>query len=151
VGEIVFKSPSNTIGYLKNEEETKKTIINGWLKTGDLGYLDEDGYLFILDRKKALIIRGGENISCLEVENALDKHPDIIESCVSGIEDEKFGEIVGAYIYAKNSIDKEDLVLFLKDKLANYKIPEIIQFTNEALPRIASEKVDRVTVKKLLS
>ena len=151
VGEIVFKSPSNTIGYLKNEEETKKTIINGWLKTGDLGYLDDDGYLFILDRKKALIIRGGENISCLEVENALDKHPDIIESCVSGIEDEKFGEIVGAYVYAKNPIDKEDLILFLKDKLANYKIPEVVLFTDDALPRIASEKIDRVTVKKLLS
>ena len=151
VGEIVFKSPSNTIGYLKNEEETRKTIVNGWLKTGDLGYLDEDGYLFILDRKKALIIRGGENISCLEVENALDKHPEIIESCVSGIEDEKFGEIVGAYIYAKNSINKEDLVEFLKDKLANYKIPETILFTNNALPRIASEKIDRVKVKELLS
>ena len=151
VGEIVFKSPSNTIGYLKNEEETKKTIVNGWLKTGDLGYLDEDGYLFILDRKKALIIRGGENISCLEVENALDKHPEIIESCVSGIEDQKFGEIVGAYIYAKNIIKKEDLVVFLKDKLANYKIPEVIKFTDKALPRIASEKVDRVMVKKLLS
>ena len=66
IGEIVFKSPSNTIGYLKNEEETKKTIVNGWLKTGDLGYIDSDGYLFIVDRKKALIIRGGENISCLE-------------------------------------------------------------------------------------
>ena len=100
---------------------TVKTIINGWLKTGDLGYLDDDGYLFILDRKKALIIRGGENISCLEVENALDKHPDIIESCVSGIEDEKFGEIVGAYVYARNPIDKEDLMLFLKDKLGNIK------------------------------
>ena len=151
VGEIVFKSPSNTIGYLKNEEETNKTIIDGWLKTGDLGYLDDDGYLFILDRKKALIIRGGENISCLEVENALDKHPEIIESCVSGIEDEKFGEIVGAYIYAKKPIDKEDLKIFLKDKLANYKIPEVILFTSKALPRIASEKIDRVSVKNLLS
>ena len=151
VGEIVFKSPSNTIGYLKNEEETNKTIVDGWLKTGDLGYLDDDGYLFILDRKKALIIRGGENISCLEVENALDKHPEIIESCVSGIEDEKFGEIVGAYIYAKKPIDKEDLKIFLKDKLANYKIPEVILFTTEALPRIASEKIDRVSVKNLLS
>ena len=151
VGEIVFKSPSNTIGYLKNEEETKNTIINGWLKTGDLGYLDDDGYLFILDRKKALIIRGGENISCLEVENALDKHPEIIESCVSGIEDEKFGEIVGAYIYAKNPIEKDDLMLFLKEKLANYKIPEVVLFTDDALPRIASEKIDRVKVKELLS
>ena len=151
IGEIVFKSPSNTIGYLKNEEETKKTIVNGWLKTGDLGYLDEDGYLFIVDRKKALIIRGGENISCLEVENALDKHDDVIESCVSGIEDDKFGEIVGAYIYCKKPISETEIKEFLLDKLANYKIPEVIVFTNSPLPRIASEKVDRVSIKGLLS
>ena len=151
IGEIVFKSPSNTIGYLKNEEETKKTIVNGWLKTGDLGYLDEDGYLFIVDRKKALIIRGGENISCLEVENALDKHDDVIESCVSGIDDDKFGEIVGAYIYCKNTISETSIKEFLLDKLANYKIPEVIVFTNSPLPRIASEKVDRVSIKSLLS
>lgn len=151
IGEIVFKSPSNTIGYLKNEEETNKTIVDGWLRTGDLGYVDEDGYLFILDRKKALIIRGGENISCLEVENALDKHPDIIESCVSGISDDKFGEIVGAYIYTKAPINNQDLNNFLSDKLANYKIPEIIMYTNDPLPRIASEKIDRVNIKKLLS
>ena len=151
IGEIVFKSPSNTIGYLKNEEETNKTIVDGWLRTGDLGYVDGDGYLFILDRKKALIIRGGENISCLEVENALDKHPDIIESCVSGISDDKFGEIVGAYIYTKSPINNQDLNNFLSDKLANYKIPEIIIYTNDPLPRIASEKIDRVSIKKLLS
>ena len=151
IGEIVFKSPSNTIGYLKNEEETKKTIVNGWLKTGDLGYIDSDGYLFIVDRKKALIIRGGENISCLEVENALDKHPDIIESCVCGIDDDKFGEIVGAYIYSHASIIDADLITFLSDKLANYKLPEIIKLTSKPLPRIASEKIDRVSIKKLLS
>ena len=151
IGEIVFKSPSNTIGYLKNEEETKKTIVNGWLKTGDLGYLDNDGYLFIVDRKKALIIRGGENISCLEVENVLDKHPDIMESCVCGIDDDKFGEIVGAYIYTNKELTKEDLKIFMSDKLANYKVPEVIIFTAEPLPRIASEKTDRVTIKRLLS
>jgi len=151
IGEIVFKSPSNTIGYLKNAEETKKTIVNGWLKTGDLGYIDSDGYLFIVDRKKALIIRGGENISCLEVENILDKHPGIIESCVCGINDEKFGEIVGAYIYVDKELTKEDLKIFVSDKLANYKVPEVIIFTDEPLPRIASEKIDRVTIKQLLS
>ena len=151
IGEIVFKSPSNTIGYLKNEEETKKTIVNGWLKTGDLGYVDNDGYLFIVDRKKALIIRGGENISCLEVENVLDKHPDIMESCVCGIDDDKFGEIVGAYIYTNKELTKEDLKIFMSDKLANYKVPEVIIFTAEPLPRIASEKIDRVTIKRLLS
>lgn len=151
IGEIVFKSPSNTIGYLKNEEETKKSIVNGWLKTGDLGYVDNDGYLFIVDRKKALIIRGGENISCLEVENVLDKHPDIMESCVCGIDDDKFGEIVGAYIYTNKELTKEDLKMFMADKLANYKVPEVIIFTTESLPRIASEKIDRVTIKRLLS
>ena len=151
IGEIVFKSPSNTIGYLKNEEETKKSIVNGWLKTGDLGYVDNDGYLFIVDRKKALIIRGGENISCLEVENVLDKHPDIMESCVCGIDDDKFGEIVGAYIYTNKELTKEDLKIFMADKLANYKVPEVIIFTTESLPRIASEKIDRVTIKRLLS
>ena len=151
IGEIVFKSPSNTIGYLKNEEETKKSIVNGWLKTGDLGYVDNDGYLFIVDRKKALIIRGGENISCLEVENVLDKHPDIMESCVCGIDDDKFGEIVGAYIYTNKELRKEDLKIFMADKLANYKVPEVIIFTTESLPRIASEKIDRVTIKRLLS
>ena len=151
IGEIVFKSPSNTIGYLKNEEETKKSIVNGWLKTGDLGYVDDDGYLFIVDRKKALIIRGGENISCLEVENVLDKHPDIMESCVCGIDDDKFGEIVGAYIYTNKELTQEDLKIFMSDKLANYKVPEVIIFTAEPLPRIASEKTDRVTIKRLLS
>ena len=82
IGEMVFKSPTNTIGYLKNPEETEKTFKDGWLKTGDLGYLDEDGYIFIVDRKKALIIRGGENISCLEVENALDKYKEIVLSLI---------------------------------------------------------------------
>ncbi len=150
-GEIVFKSPSNTIGYLKNEEETINTIKNGWLKTGDLGYIDEEGYLFIIDRKKALIIRGGENISCLEVENALDKHDEVIESCVCGINDERFGEIVGAYIYSENLLNEEKIKDFLSKLLAQYKVPEVFKFTDQPLPRIASEKFDRVGIKKILS
>ena len=120
-------------------------------KRQDLGYLDEDGYLYIVDRKKALIIRGGENISCLEVENALDKHPEIIESCVCGIEDQKFGEIVGAYIFCSSKVTEDELKAFLKGKIADYKIPEKIKFSDSALPRIASQKLDRVGVKNLLS
>ncbi len=151
IGEIVFKSPTNTIGYLKNVDDTNDSIKDGWLKTGDLGYLDEDGYIFIVDRKKALIIRGGENISCLEVENALDKHNDIIESCVCGIFDEKFGEIVGTLIYADQNLDLQALKNFLSKYLANYKIPEVYKFIDKPLPRIASEKLDRVEIKKILS
>ena len=113
--------------------------------------MDEDGYIFIVDRKKALIIRGGENISCLEVENALDKYKGIVESCVCGIYDEKFGEVVGAYIYTEDQLDIESIKEFLSTYLANYKVPEIFKFTNKPLPRIASEKLDRVGIKELLS
>ena len=151
IGELVFKSPTNTVGYLKNSEETAKTIQNGWLRTGDLGYIDEDGYLFIVDRKKALIIRGGENISTLEVENAIDKHPLVLESCVSGIEDEKFGEIVGAMIYCKENLSSQEIKDFLSSNLAGYKLPEVILFSSNPLPRIASEKIDRVLIKQMLS
>lgn len=151
IGEIVFKSPTNMQGYLKNDEETQKTIKDGWLKTGDLGFIDDDGYLFIVDRKKALIIRGGENISTLEVENNLDKHDGVLESCACGIPDEKFGEIVGALIYTTKKIDEDEIKDFLSKTLATYKIPEIIKFTDKPLPRIASEKIDRVGIKDILS
>ena len=151
IGEIVYKSPTNFIGYLKNSEETNKTLKNGWLKTGDLGYLDKDGYLFISDRKKALIIRGGENISTLEVENALDNIQGVLESCVCGLNDERLGEVVGAMIYTKINLSEDSIKDALRDQLARYKIPEIIKFTDAPLPRIASEKIDRVGIKKNLS
>ena len=150
-GEIVYKSPTNFIGYLKNTEETNKTLKNGWLRTGDLGYVDNDGYLFISDRKKALIIRGGENISTLEVENALDNIQGVLESCVCGVNDERLGEIVGAMIYTKINLSEDSIKDALRNQLARYKIPEIIKFTDTPLPRIASEKIDRVGIKKNLS
>ena len=151
IGEIVYKSPTNFIGYLKNPEETNKTLKNGWLRTGDLGYLDNDGYLFISDRKKALIIRGGENISTLEVENALDNIQGVLESCVCGVNDERLGEVVGAMIYTKINLSEDSIKDALRNQLARYKIPEIIKFTDTPLPRIASEKIDRVGIKKNLS
>ena len=151
IGEIVYKSPTNFIGYLKNSEETNKTLKNGWLRTGDLGYLDKDGYLFISDRKKALIMRGGENISTLEVENALDNIQGVLESCVCGLNDERLGEVVGAMIYTKINLSEDSIKDALRDQLARYKIPEIIKFTDAPLPRIASEKIDRVGIKKNLS
>ena len=151
VGEIVFKSPTNTIGYLKNNEETEKALKDGWLLTGDLGYIDDEGYLFIVDRKKSLIIRGGENISTLEVENALDRHANILESCVCGIDDPKFGEIVGAYIYCNADVSEEAIKGFLNESIAGYKVPEVFHISKDPLPRIATEKIDRVGIKKILS
>ena len=98
-----------------------------------------------------MIIRGGENISTLEVENAIDKHQLVLESCVSGIEDEKFGEIVGAMIYCKENLSSQEIKEFLSSNLAGYKIPEVILFSSNPLPRIASEKIDRVLIKQILS
>ena len=102
------------------------------------------GYLFIVDRKKSLIIRGGENISTLEVENALDRHPSILESCVCGIDDPKFGEIVGAYIYCNADVSEEAIKEFLVESIAGYKVPEVLHISKDPLPRIATEKIDKL-------
>ena len=115
---------------------------NGYFRSGDLGYLDADGYLFIVDRKKDIIIRGGENISCPEVEAAIYEHPDANECAVFGLPDERLGEVVGAVIWMKpgSSVSAEDMSVFLGQRLAPYKVPSRIWMSNDALPKLGSEK-----------
>ncbi len=142
IGEIVFRGPKVTKGYWRDEESTKKAIRNGWLHTGDMGYMDEEGYLFITDRKKDMIVSGGENIASLEVERVLYEHPTVLEAAVIGIPHPKWGEVPKAYIVAKKGENITDLELlsFCKEKLAKYKVPQEIEFLNE-LPRNPSGKV----------
>ena len=145
VGEIVIKSPANMVGYWNNEEATNEVFNDdGWFKSGDLGYI-EDGFVFIVDRVKDLVIRGGENISCIEVESAIYLHPSVQEVAVFGIPEERLGETLCAAIVLKTSmsLSKELLQAFLKDKLAAYKIPSVVQMRSEALPRIASGKFSK--------
>jgi len=145
VGEIATRSLSNMAGYWKLDEATAKTIdADGWLRTGDAGYLDEDGYLFIHDRVKDMIISGGENIYPAEVESAVYGHPSVAEVAVIGVPDEKWGEAVKAVVALKPGAvaDPDDIIAFARTRIAGFKAPKSVDFI-DALPRNASGKILR--------
>lgn len=148
VGEICIKGPSIMKGYWNKPEETAEVLKEGWFHTGDVGYLDSLGFLIISDRAKDIVIRGGENIGCAEVEYAISEHPAVNEVSVYGIPDERLGEIPAASVMLKSGeqLDESTLKSFLQDKVAGFKIPEIIRFQYEQLPRLGTGKI----AKKLL-
>jgi long-chain acyl-CoA synthetase len=150
VGEVCIRSICNFEGYWNNPAATKAAFFdNGYFRTGDLGYLDADGYLFIVDRKKDIIIRGGENISCQEVEAAIYEHADVNECAVFGLPDERLGEVVGAVVWLKpdSSVDANELTAFLQERLAAFKVPYRIWMATDALPKLGSEKIDKVSLR----
>jgi len=142
VGEIIVRGDTITPGYWKLPEETQKAIKNGWLYTGDLAVIDEEGYVNIVDRKKDMIITGGENVYSTEVENVLYQIPQILETAVFGVPDEKWGEAVHAAVVLKEdqSISGEEIIRFCKMNLARYKAPQSISFLPQ-LPRTGSGKL----------
>ena len=140
-GELLIRGGSMFNGYWNRPEVNATVFEDGWFRTGDVAYLDDDGYLFIVDRIKDLIIRGGENIGCGQVEAALLTHPDVREAAVYAIPDERLGEEVGATIHAAPGLDVEDLRGFLALHLAKFEIPRHIIVSSDPLPRTASGKV----------
>ena len=140
-GELLIRGASVIQGYWQRPEANKETFAEGWMRTGDVAYFDADGFLFIVDRIKDLIIRGGENIGCGEVEAALLEHPLILEASVYAVPDERLGEEVATTVYAEQALDEAGLRIFLNERLAKFKIPKYIQFTPENLPRMASGKI----------
>jgi len=151
VGEISIRSVCNILGYWRNEEATRAAFTgDGYFRTGDVGYLDADGYLFIVDRKKDIIIRGGENISCIEVEEAIYTHPDVAECTVFGLPDERLGEIPAAVYYPHpgRELTPEALRDHLRERVAAFKVPQYIWQSREPLPRLGTEKVDKRSVKQ---
>ena len=143
-GEVCIKSAATFRCYWKNPEATQDCLDSqGWFKTGDIGYLDEDGFLFINDRKKDMVIRGGENIACPEVEAAIAEHPDVLEASVFGVPDERLGEILATNVCVRDEskLNETDLNSFLATKLANFKIPAHVWIQKDKLPRIASGKI----------
>jgi long-chain acyl-CoA synthetase len=150
-GEIAIRSAANIKGYWKNPQATEVAFTaDGYLKTGDVGYLDEDCYLFIVDRKKDIIIRGGENISAAEVEAALYGCEGISEAAVFGVTDDRLGEIPVAVLHRRegSSISEEELRTFLSGRLAGFKVPGRMIFSDEPLPRLGTGKIDRVVLKQ---
>ena len=150
VGEIAIRTICNFNGYWNNTEATTAAIMpDGFFRSGDLGYLDEDGYLFIVDRKKDIIIRGGENISCIEVEEAIYAHPAVAEASVFGMPDEKFGELpTGVFLLKEGcTLSEGELRDYLKLTMAPFKVPVRLWQEHETLPRLGTEKVDKRTLR----
>ena len=142
VGEVWGKSPGMMEGYWHKPEETAAAITSdGWLRTGDAGYLDEDGYLFLTDRIKDMIVTGGENVYPIEVENALAAHPCVDAVAVIGVPDDKWGEAVKAVVCTRGTRPTPDeLITWARDQIAAYKCPKSIDFIDE-MPRNASGKI----------
>jgi acyl-CoA synthetase (AMP-forming)/AMP-acid ligase II len=149
-GEIAIRSAANIKCYWRNPEATEALFTaDGYVRSGDIGYLDEDNYLFIVDRKKDIIIRGGENISAAEVEAACYACPEVAEAAVFGVPDERLGEVPLAIIHAQegSKLDEAGLRAFLEPRLAAFKIPARMIFSDEPLPRLGTGKIDRVALK----
>jgi long-chain acyl-CoA synthetase len=148
-GELLICGSSVIKGYWNRPDANAETFVDGWLKTGDVAYIDQEGYLYIVDRIKDLVIRGGENIGCAEVEAGLLVHPQVLEASVYAVPDERLGEEVGATIYTDGEIDGEVLKKFLLDHIARFKIPRYIVVSEEPLLRIASGKIDKRRIREL--
>jgi acyl-CoA synthetase (AMP-forming)/AMP-acid ligase II len=143
VGEITVKSPCNMRCYLNKPDATAEVLQDGWLRTGDLGCLDAEGFVTIVDRKKNIIIRGGENIACLDVEGALHRHPAVAEACAFAVPHDRLGEVVGACVQLRGEATAEEIKAWLADHIARFKIPEHLWLQAGPLPRGATDKIDR--------
>jgi len=136
VGEIAARSPGNMLGYWQQEEQTAATLVNGWVHTGDGAYQDEEGFVYIVDRMKDMIVSGGENVFSAEVESAISTHPDVAGVAVVGIPSEQWGESVHAIIIPKDGVkpDEASIIAHCKDQIAGYKCPRSVDFRSQPFP-----------------
>lgn len=152
IGELWIKGPNVVKGYWNKPEATASTFTDGWLHSGDLAKIDAEGFVYIVDRAKDMLIRGGENVYCVEVENALYKHPDVMDAAVVGVPDKVLGEKVGAVVQLVpgSRVTREALREFVHQDLAAFMVPEYFQFRTEPLPRNANGKILKPEVKQEL-
>ena len=153
VGEIWLKGPTVVRGYFGLDDATKAAFTDGWFHTGDIGRLDDDGNLYVVDRLKDMIIRGGENIYAAEVEAALYEHPDITEAAIIGIPDERLGEEVGAVVRVRDgaTLSEDDVRRHVAERLAAFKVPARVWLTDDELPRNAAGKVLKRELRETLT
>ena len=142
-GEIWFKGPSLIRGYWNRPEATAEALVDGWLRTGDVGRVDEDGFVYVEDRAKDLVLRAGENVSCAEVEAAVYEHPAVYEAAVFGVPHERLGEEVAVAVLPKEGLplDADELRAHVADRLAAFKVPSRVVVVGERLPRNAAGKI----------
>lgn len=149
IGELVIRGPQVMGGYWNRPDETASVLRNGWLYTGDIAYMDEEGYFFIVDRKKDLIITGGYNVYPREIDEVLHEHPAVKEAVSVGINHRTRGEIIKAYIVLREgyTLTKAEVLAFCREKLANYKVPKQVEFRDE-LPKSIVGKVLRRVIRE---
>jgi long-chain acyl-CoA synthetase len=149
VGEVAVRGQNVMMGYWERPEETAKAVIDGWMHTGDGGYMDEEGYVYLVDRVKDMIISGGENIYPAEVENALFGHPAVADVAVIGVPDDKWGEAVKAIVVKRPGAEanSEELIGFARERIAHYKAPRTVDFV-DALPRTPTGKILKRELRK---
>lgn len=149
LGEICFRGATVTPGYWNRPDATAETVVDGWLLTGDLGYRDDDGFLFVVDRAKDMILRGGENVYCVEIENCLADHPEIDEAAVVGVPDAELGERVKAVVRRTpgSTLDEDAVRRHVAAHLASFKVPEFVEFIAEPLPRNPSGKILKIELR----
>jgi long-chain acyl-CoA synthetase len=151
IGEIIVRGPIVMKGYWRKPELTAQTLRGGWMHTGDSGYLDDDGFLFIADRIKDMIISGGENIYSIEVENAISSHPDVAQCAVIGIPDKRWGEAVHAIVVPRTGADgltAESIIAHCRPLIAGYKCPRSIDLRHELLPQSSVNKIDKAVLRE---
>jgi long-chain acyl-CoA synthetase len=141
VGEVRVRGANVTGGYWNKPEATRQALGNGWYLTGDLGYLDETGHLFLVDRAKDMIVSGGENVYSIEVEEALYSHPSVREASVFGVPDERWGEAVQAVVVPSAAVTEQELITHCRDQIAGYKLPKRIELRTEPLPKSGAGKI----------
>lgn len=147
-GELYVKSPANVQQYWNLPEASSETFIDGWVATGDVGYIDSDGFLYIVDRLKDLVIRGGENIYPIEIEGILLTHPQVQEAAAYGIPHEKLGEELAATVFIYGDTTEQELMEFVAQRLAKFKVPSVITISDEALAKNAAGKLLKKTIRE---
>jgi long-chain acyl-CoA synthetase len=141
VGEVLIRGENVMAGYWNKPEATAEAMLDGWYRTGDLGYMDERSFLYLVDRAKDMIVSGGENVYSTEVEEVLYRHPAVLEAAVFGIPDARWGEAVHAVVVPRADVAEADLVAHCRGAIADYKIPKRIELTTEPLPKSGAGKV----------
>jgi len=141
VGELAARGPNIMKGYWNKPEQTAEVLVDGWYRSGDMGYMDDEGFVFLVDRAKDMIVSGGENVYCSEVEEALYKHPAVLEAAVFGVPDEAWGEAVHAVVVPREKITPEELIAFCRTRIAGYKLPKAITLSDEELPKSGPGKI----------
>lgn len=150
VSQIVARGPMIMLSYWNQPALTAETVVDGWLKTGDAGYLDTDGYLYLVDRVKDMIVSGGENVCSAEVKNAVMRHQDVVQCAVIGVPDDRWSERVHAILFLRKgaTVTEKDLIGHCEPLIANYKRPKSFDFRQEPLPLSAVGKIMKAELRK---